>query len=54
VAFRLIWGLVGSRYARFAQFLKGPRDTLAYLGDMSRGKEWRYLAACRTGVSAVE
>ncbi len=24
VAFRLIWGLVGSRYARFAQFLKGP------------------------------
>ncbi len=43
VAFRLVWGLVGSRYARFARFVKGPRKTLAYLGDMSRGKERRYL-----------
>ncbi len=43
VAFRLVWGLVGSRYARFARFVKGPRETLAYLGDMSRGKERRYL-----------
>lgn len=32
VAFRLVWGLVGSRYARFAQFPTGPRETLAYLG----------------------
>lgn len=38
VAFRLIWGLVGSRYARFAQFLKGPRDTLAYLGDRRQAR----------------
>ena len=37
------WGLVGSRYARFAQFLKGPVETLAYLGDMTRGRERRYL-----------
>jgi cytochrome b len=43
VVFRLVWGLVGSRYARFAQFLKGPSDTLAYLGDMTRGCERRYL-----------
>lgn len=43
VAFRLIWGLVGSRYARFVQFLKGPGETLAYLGDMTRGRERRYL-----------
>jgi cytochrome b len=43
VAFRLVWGLVGSRYARFAQFFKGPRQTLAYVGDMTRGKERRYL-----------
>jgi cytochrome b len=43
VAFRLVWGFVGSRYARFAQFLRGPGSTLAYLGDMTRGKERRYL-----------
>lgn len=53
VAFRLIWGLVGSRYARFAQFLKGPRDTLAYLGAMRRGKERRYLGHNPAGAAMV-
>ncbi|PFG62266.1 cytochrome b [Thioclava sp. ES.031] len=43
VAFRLVWGLVGGRYARFTQFLRGPGQTLSYLGDMLRGKERRYL-----------
>ncbi|MFV1878647.1 cytochrome b/b6 domain-containing protein [Nioella sp.] len=43
VAFRLVWGLFGSRYARFAQFLKGPGETLGYFGDMARGRERRYL-----------
>lgn len=28
--FRLIWGLVGPRNARFASFVKGPRAVLAY------------------------
>lgn len=31
LAFRLIWGVVGSASARFASFVKGPRATLAYL-----------------------
>lgn len=53
VAFRLIWGLVGSRYARFAQFVKAPRDTLAYLGDMIRGKERRYLGHNPAGAAMV-
>ncbi|NHA14232.1 cytochrome b/b6 domain-containing protein [Thioalkalivibrio sp. XN279] len=29
--FRIAWGLVGPRYARFASFLTGPRTVLAYL-----------------------
>ncbi|MFN0194507.1 MAG: cytochrome b/b6 domain-containing protein [Aestuariivirga sp.] len=53
VAFRLIWGLVGSRYARFSQFLKGPRETLAYLGDMTRGKERRYLGHNPAGSAMI-
>jgi cytochrome b len=35
IAFRLIWGIVGSGSARFAHFLKGPRTIRAYL---SRGE----------------
>lgn len=31
VAFRLIWGVVGSGNARFANFVRGPSATLAYL-----------------------
>lgn len=43
VAFRLVWGGVGSRYARFAQFVKGPGTTLAYVGTLLRGRERRHL-----------
>lgn len=53
VAFRLVWGLFGSRYARFAQFLKGPGETLAYLGDMTRGRERRYLGHNPAGAAMV-
>ncbi len=29
--FRLIWGFVGSRYARFCQFLRGPAAVVGYV-----------------------
>lgn len=53
VAFRLVWGLVGGRYARFAQFVKGPRATLSYLGDVSQGKERRYLGHNPAGAAMI-
>lgn len=31
LAFRLLWGLVGSRYARFASFLYGPSTIVGYI-----------------------
>jgi cytochrome b len=31
ILFRLLWGFAGSRYALFAQFVRGPRAVLAYL-----------------------
>ncbi len=53
VAFRLAWGVIGSRYARFAQFLRGPSATLAYLGDVARGRERRYLGHNPAGAAMV-
>ena len=31
VAFRIVWGLVGTRHARFASFVRGPAAVAAYL-----------------------
>jgi cytochrome b len=53
VGIRLIWGLVGSRYARFAQFLRGPKETIGYLRDMARGQERRYLGHNPAGAAMV-
>jgi cytochrome b len=33
ILFRLGWGLVGSTYARFGQFMRSPRSVLAYIRD---------------------
>lgn len=53
LAARLIWGLVGSRYARFTQFLRGPSAVLAYLHDMGRGRERRYLGHNPAGAAMI-
>ena len=43
IAFRLLWGFVGPRHARFSDFLRGPAAVRGYLADMLRGRERRYL-----------
>lgn len=34
IAFRVLWGLLGTRYARFAQFVRGPRAVADYLQSL--------------------
>lgn len=43
IAARLVWGVIGSRHARFTDFVRGPRAVLAYLRDLRHGRERRYL-----------
>ena len=43
IGLRLVWGVVGTRHARFADFVKRPGTTLAYFGAILRGTEARHL-----------
>lgn len=44
--FRLLWGFAGSRYARFAIFVRGPRAVVDYLrGRLSHGAGHNPLGA---------
>lgn len=38
VVFRLLWGLIGTRHARFASFVRGPKAVLRYAGSLLRGQ----------------
>jgi cytochrome b len=39
VVFRILWGLVGGRWSRFASFVRGPGTVLRYLRGDSRADE---------------
>ena len=53
IAFRIFWGLVGSRYARFSSFLYGPASALRYLRDALAGRPGQYAGHNPAGSWAV-
>jgi cytochrome b len=53
IAFRLVWGLVGTRYARFASFLYGPRAVVAYLKSLLSVEPQHYLGHNPAGSWAI-
>ena len=53
VAVRLLWGLLGTRYARFTHFCRHPLQVLGYLRDIAAGREARHIGHNPAGGAMV-
>lgn len=53
VAFRVVWGFVGSRHARFASFVRPPSAIARYLGSLWRGRPERHAGHNPAGALAI-
>jgi cytochrome b len=53
VVFRVVWGLVGPRYARFSHFVRPPGTILSYLASIGRGTETRHIGHNPAGGAMV-
>lgn len=53
VAFRLLWGVLGSRYARFSDFVRGPGAVMAYLRGLLSGHPRHYVGHNPAGALAI-
>lgn len=41
--FRLVWGVTGTTYARFSEFVRSPRVLVSYLVDILRNRAGRHI-----------
>jgi cytochrome b len=53
VLMRLPWGVVGTRYARFSQFVRNPATVIRYLLAMVGGREARHVGHNPAGGAMV-
>lgn len=53
VAFRLLWGIIGTRHARFTDFVTGPGAVKRYLGRLFTGKAPHYLGHNPAGAAMI-
>jgi len=43
VCFRLLWGFIGTKHARFSDFIRSPAATIKHLADLVRHRSRRYI-----------
>ena len=53
IGFRLLWGIVGTRHARFTDFVRSPSVVLAYLRDIAAQRAKRHLGHNPAGGAMV-
>src|SRR5471030_330200 len=53
VVLRLVWGIIGARFARFSQFVRTPGKVLDYLKAVAVGREARYIGHNPAGGAMV-
>ena len=53
LAFRLFWGMAGTRYARFSSFLFSPRRVFNYLSGVLKGKPDHWVGHNPAGSYAI-
>ncbi len=53
IAFRLVWGFVGTRYARFTNFVQGPAAVVRYAKSMASGKPQHFVGHNPVGAVAI-
>lgn len=53
IGFRLVWGFVGNRHARFADFVRGPAEVGAYLRSIANGQPRHYIGHNPAGALAI-
>jgi cytochrome b len=53
VAFRILWGLVGTRHARFTDFVRGPRAALRYLVSLGGRRPQHHVGHNPAGGLAI-
>jgi len=53
IGFRLVYGLIGSRYARFTEFVRGPGAVIDYLKSLLSGHPRRFVGHNPAGAVAI-
>jgi cytochrome b len=53
IGFRLVWGIIGSRHARFTAFVRGPAAVLGYLRSLLAGKPEHHVGHNPAGAIAI-